>query len=57
MYEMIEDSASRYPSYCAYEFMDTKVTYKKLIDQIEVCSKALLEIGVKQGDRVTVCLP
>jgi len=57
MYQMVEESARRYPDYIAYEFMGTKVTYKKLIEQIDICSKALLEIGVQQGDKVTVCLP
>lgn len=57
LYDMLAHSAEVYPELYAYEFMGTKVTYNKLHEQVNTCAKALKEIGVKEGDCVTVCLP
>jgi len=57
MYEMVKQSKEKYGSYIAYDFMGRVVTYEKLIDEIDLCSKALLAQGIKEGDTVTICLP
>ena len=41
----------------ALEYFGNKLTYKELIEKIEECASSLVELGVKKGDIVTVCMP
>ena len=41
----------------AYQYFSNKVTYGQLMDDIHACAAGLLELGVKKGDFVTICLP
>ena len=40
----------------AIEFMDVTITYEQLFDRINETAKALLNIGVKKGDKITVAM-
>ena len=57
MTEMVENVAKKYPNVMAYEFMGSKVNYPKLVEQIHECARALRQIGIKEGQRVTICMP
>ncbi len=57
IYELIEKTAKTYPSYYAYEYYGKKVTYREFIEKIKKTASALTELGVKDGDRVTICMP
>ncbi|MBQ2898072.1 MAG: acyl--CoA ligase [Clostridia bacterium] len=57
MYQMIKNAGNQHPSNIAYDFMGRSVTYNLFIEEIETCAKALLALGVKKGETVTVCLP
>ena len=57
IYELIEKTANTYPSYYAYEYYGKKVTYREFISKIKKTASALIELGVKEGDRVTICMP
>ncbi|MBO4950492.1 MAG: AMP-binding protein [Clostridia bacterium] len=57
MFEAVKKIAEHYPNNVAFDFMGKKTTYKKLIEQIEICAKALKTIGVREGDRVTIAMP
>lgn len=57
MYEMLEEAANNYPNYYAYEYFEKKCTYAELIEKIKRCAKSFQKIGVKENDRVTVCMP
>ena len=57
MYQMIQDAAKRFPNNCAYEFMGKKTTYAEFIRRVDLTAKALLELGLQKGDRVTICMP
>lgn len=57
MYEMVEQAARKYPDYVAYDFMGKPTTYRKMLEEIQTCAKALRTIGVRKGDRVTVAMP
>ena len=41
----------------AYNYFGVTSTYAKLLDDIEKCAKALKSLGIKSGDRVTICMP
>ena len=57
MTEMVEQVAQRHPDVTAYEFMGTSAVYPKLVKQIHECARALRQIGIREGDRVTICMP
>ncbi len=57
MYDVLEENASKYPTFIAYEFMGTKVTYKHLVKEINECARGLKAIGVEPGEKVTICMP
>jgi len=57
MFEMVEQVSSKYPDYLAFDFMGKPVTYRKMVQEIETCAKALKTIGIREGDRVTIAMP
>ena len=57
MFDKVLDIANRYPNNVAFDFMGRPTTYKKMVEEIENCAKALKTIGVREGDRVTIALP
>ena len=57
MYEAIEKVAQQYPDYVAYDFMGKSTTYKKFVEQINLCARALKAIGIREGDKITICMP
>ncbi|MDD4074773.1 MAG: AMP-binding protein [Eubacteriales bacterium] len=57
MFERVRDVAEKYPNNVALDFMGRATTYKRLIEQIEECAKALKTIGVREGDKVTIAMP
>ena len=57
MYEAVERAAMQYPDYPAYVFMGRSTTYRDMLQEINVCARALKATGVRPGDRITVALP
>ena len=57
MFEAVERTAKKYPNAIAFDFMGRSTTYRKMIDQIEKCAKALRTIGVRENDCVTIAMP
>ncbi len=57
MWEAVRNIAHRYPNIIALDFMGSSTTYAELEQEVYVCAKALRAIGVKPGDRVTICMP
>ena len=57
MFEALELIAQKYPNYIAFDFMGKSTTYKKLVQEIETCAKALRTIGIREGDKVTIAMP
>lgn len=54
IFSCLNNAAERYPDFCALEFEKNKITYKKLIFQINVIAKALVNNGIKKGDIISV---
>ncbi len=57
MIEMVEDVARKHPDVIAYEFMGGRCAYSKLVAQVHECARALRQIGIREGDKVTICMP
>ncbi|HWQ59470.1 MAG TPA: AMP-binding protein [Clostridia bacterium] len=57
MEEAVEEAAGKYPKYTAYDFMGKKTTYEKAVRDIHLCAKALRALGIRENDRVTICMP
>ena len=57
MYDLIEEMSIKYPKNIAFNFMGRSVTYKKMVDEIQRCAKALKVIGVRENDCVTIAMP
>ena len=57
MAEAVERMGEKYANFDAYEFMGSHVSYARLVEQIRECARALRAIGIKEGDKVTICMP
>ncbi|MGI5888181.1 MAG: class I adenylate-forming enzyme family protein [Oscillospiraceae bacterium] len=57
MYEAVEIIADKYPKYSAFSFMGKSTSYKKLLEEINTCAKALKAVGVREDDTVTIAMP
>ncbi len=67
LYQMLEDSARRYPNQTAIKMVlrylpggliiGAELTYAEVLDKVNRLATALYELGVRQGDRVAIQLP
>lgn len=57
IYELIEKTATMYPYNYAYEYYGKQVTFREFIVKIKKTASALTELGVKEGDTITICMP
>ena len=57
MVDLVEKSAAETPDVLAYTFYTTKVNYKTFLEEIRQCAKSLTAMGIKPGDKVTICMP
>jgi len=57
MWNAVEAIVAKYPDYIAYDFMGTSTTYRRFAAEVELCARALKAIGVRSGDKITICMP
>lgn len=57
MFDSVAETAKKYPNIVAYDFMGSHVTYQTFVAQVFRCAKALKAIGIKENDKVTICMP
>lgn len=57
MYEAVANVAKEYPNGIAFDFMGRPTTYRRLLQEVETCAKALKTIGIREGDKVTIAMP
>lgn len=55
--DLVEESAKKHPKNIAYSFMGKKTTYEKFIKEVEKIASALLAIGTKENDILSVAMP
>lgn len=55
LYEYLYDRNKNHKAGIALEYQGTKITYDELFNKIEETAKALKEMGVKNGETVTLC--
>lgn len=53
----VEEIAQKYPDLIAYEFMGRETTYAEMWAKIETIARSLKAIGIREGDKVTICMP
>lgn len=51
------EAIARFPEYIAYEYYGNSVTYREFYEQIKKCAQGLKEQGVKEGEKVAICMP
>ena len=57
MCEAVENIAEKYPNVIAYDFMGSHTNYRRCVEEIHACARALRAAGVKENDRVTIAMP
>ena len=57
MYDMVYETSLKYPDNIAYTYYKNLFTYRKLIENIDLCANSLLEYGIKPGDIISICMP
>lgn len=55
--ELLDRTASKYPSQTALIFFGNKITYLELKNMVDNMASALEGLGVKKGDRIALVLP
>jgi long-chain acyl-CoA synthetase len=55
--DFLRQSARKYPSQVATVFMGARLTYRRLKEQVDRFAAALMDLGVRKGDRVAIMLP
>ena len=56
MYEMVAAAARKYPDNTAYVFMGKKTSYTDFLRRIQAAAQGLWAMGIRPGDRVTICM-
>ena len=54
---LLDEAARHYGANVAIEYYGTQISYVQLTSQIERFARALVRLGLKRGERVSICLP
>jgi len=57
IYGYIKERNSGELNRIAIEYFGNTLTYKELLEKIDECAKALVALGVRENDIVTICMP
>ena len=55
IYQNIYERNKEYPKDIAINYYGNRISYATLFDKTEQCAKALLKVGIKRGECVTLC--
>ena len=56
MYQMLSQTAAKYPKQTAYVFMGKETSYTDFMKRIDAAAKGLVNLGIRKGDKVTICM-
>ena len=56
MFQLLSQTAERYPDSIAYIFQGKKTTYAQFMNRIDAAAKGLYNMGIRKGDKVTICM-
>lgn len=57
MVGLLLEAVARYPEYTAYEYFGATCNYRNFYERIKDTAKSLKAQGVKEGDKVAICMP
>ena len=57
IYQSLEKNAKQALNHIALEYMGKNISYRQFLQMIDKCAKSFLQIGIKEGDIVTICMP
>ncbi len=57
IYQLVAQTGEKHPALTAYEFMNRETSYAEFMARIDRAAKALYALGIRKGDRVTICMP
>ena len=57
MFDMVERAANLYPDYTAVTFMGKATKFRDLVREIREAARAFAALGIRRGDKVTLCMP
>ena len=56
MYQTLSAAARKYPDNTAYVFMGKETSYAAFLKRIEAAARGLVNMGIRRGDKVTICM-
>ena len=56
MYQLLCEAAAKYPNNTAYVFMGKATSYPAFMKRIDAAARGLYHMGIRKGDRVTICM-
>ena len=56
MFQLLSETARQYPDHAAYIFQGKQTTYAQFMQRIDAAAKGLYRMGIRKGDRVTICM-
>lgn len=57
LYDAVYESSCKWPHNIAVSYYGIDTTYKELVRKIDRVARALKQIGVEKGEKVTICMP
>ena len=51
------EAVARFPEYTAYEYYGGTCTFREFYEKIKITARSLKAQGVKEGDKITICMP
>ena len=57
LYELLRDTALKYPEKTALDFLGAKISFRKFLDMTDRCAEAFTAYGVNPGDCVLQSMP
>ena len=56
MFQMLSAAAAQYSNNTAYVFMGKETSYAAFMKRIDAAAKGLYHMGIRKGDKVTICM-